>query len=1042
MIHRKKGRKRHIEESNGFYSAFVAFLFIFFFLMFLSSFGADAAPPVAIIEDSAPEFINESSEPVCVLNLTLTDDDGAQLDNMTITVQNATGNFDPNTDLAPLDWDNSSGIMIYEESNAQAGFQPDDSPIGIMPIGWGGGGPWVTTFYAIYQTLPISTTGPNYYVVIRTSASISNGASFIVGIQANNIWTNQSSIPSSSNWSKVITADTIAPTPIVAVFSENPVAKVGDWVNITASITDDDATFVTVNLSAFNGLSNAEPMIYESGNKIWFYNITALMEGSVDTGVLGYAFEVSAVDKVGKSALASNWTKPIDTKSPVVAVIVNHESVPAGIGEWINITAATGDTDVTGMNVDLASAGFTGQTDDQPMTWSGSDWYYNFTISPGTIDASTGISVNVDAVDDAGNSGNGTDVAFWDEIAPTVNVIVTSQSLPAGIGQWINITATTSADAVNVMGDLSAFSGKGASEIFSGSGTNWYYNFSVQPGTLEGQGYINVTVIDDAGNLNFNDSQTADVDEVVPTVTLVEFSHTLIVEANVGEIFYLNITFSENMDTGTAPTILFVNPTLIGTLTFSGGAWDGTTIYRAQYMIYDSNEEQLDVDIEVTNAEDVAGNIQAINLTSNAFDVDTVSPSVLVMIAQESTPCGIGQWINITVTTDADAQAVNADLASAGFTDQNDDQLLIKINSTSWYYTLTISPGVTDASGGVLINVDITDNVGNLNSSSGTAFFDEVYPEPLNVMVISAGAGTYPAKIGDWINITVDVGGHLDIQTMYVSALGVFSSEPITEHIGNIWYLNTTLPSGTADGLVPFVITVIDDANNLNDTAYYSADVDNVYPDPLGVIILTSSQPAKVGDWMNLTVDLDGHLDVDSILLDAPGIFSSEPITHRIGNLWYLNTSIPIGTADGQVTFTVTLMDDAGNLITTSSLSQVDNQPPTIAVIESISDGIHTTPETVFKGTLTIYARTDSVDILKVSFYDGDPKGAGILIGDDFDSPYSVDWITTIADDGEHRIFVRVFDDAGNFLDSSQLVITIDNFNDLPIPIIGWANRV
>jgi hypothetical protein len=223
-------------------------------MIILSSNPVSAAPPVGIIEDCAPPYINESSEPVCVLNLNLSDDDGAMLLNITITVENISTFFDPTIDLALLTGDNSSGIMIYRESNMQPGFQIDDNLTYKTPTIWIGSGPWYTSFVGINDPLPPNSTGQNYYVVIRTNTSIINDEQFRVGIEASGIESDQGNIPMTSNWSNVITADTLAPNSLVSVVSENPVVKVGDWLNITAIIAGDDAISVTVNLTEFNGL--------------------------------------------------------------------------------------------------------------------------------------------------------------------------------------------------------------------------------------------------------------------------------------------------------------------------------------------------------------------------------------------------------------------------------------------------------------------------------------------------------------------------------------------------------------------------------------------------------------------------------------------------------------------------------------------------------------------------------------------------------------------------------------------------------------------
>jgi DNA-binding MarR family transcriptional regulator len=1539
MIYIKIDQRKNSSKKDIDYCLYFILVFIFIFIISLSPQNAKAAPPEVIIDDSAPLYVNESSATVCVLDLTLTDDNSAMLMNITVTIENMSALvFDPNTDLAPLSADNSSGIMIYNESNFIPGFQTDDNPIWIAPAGWGGVGPWTTTFYGIGHYLPNSTIGSNYYIVIRTSAIISNDEVFRLGIEANGIQTDQGGVPLSTIWSKNITADILAPFPNIFAFSETLMVKVGDWINITATISGDDATSVTINLSEFNGLSDSEPMVYNSASGIWYYNITSLLEGDVDTGIMPYIFNVSATDKSGKNATSFNFTVPIDTNSPTVAVIVEQEnfpasidnwinitvitdsdvfgvnvdlasagfsgqndnqtlipigpgtwfynftimlgtsdgsniinidvmddagntafnntetafwddsppqvtvtvfqeSIPAGIGEWINITVTTDadvifvdgdlaafsgqgasqsfggssaswfynftvfygtldglgainvsvlddvgylifndtqkaevdeipptlsvtanqssspagigdwinitvttvtdvvnvvgdlsdffgqgasqafngsngtwyynftvlpglldgfgiinitvtddagntefndsesafvdeiapiidvviiqsatpagigewinitvttDVDSTAVQVDLATAGFTGQMDNQGLSWSGTYWFYEFFVVEGTFDGSNIIEVSV--MDDAGNIAiNNTEIAEWDEVIPTVsvttsfksipaatgdwinisvttdtdvvdvigdlsafygqggaqsffgsggvwsynftvqpgsldgfgminitviddagnteyndsafvdvdeitptlNVVVNQDAIPAGIGDWINITVTTDSDVVNVIGDLSAFAGQGPSQTFFGSGTNWYYNFTIQVGSLDGQGRINVTVIDDAGNSKFEDTKTADVDEIIPTVFNIESSHGTIAEANFGQTFYLNITYSEDMDLGMDLTIMFLNPSLVGTLTFSQGSWDGTTIYRAQYIISDDNVELQNVDIEVSGAFDLAGNIQVHSTSIDMINVDTVEPIVTnieyshtlfneassgksfylnITFSEEMdtafTPAisyvnptlvgtlifSQGAWDGTTVyrsvfvisDNDIEEQAIdieirgildlfgniqvtsttsdvlNVDTKTPTITNIEFNHSLISEKNVdeTFYLNITFSEGMDSVTTpnisfvnpnllGTLAfsngawdssmiyrsqytisdsdseqqNVDIevsgvNDLAGNILSMTATmdAFDIDTIKPTISIIVRE---GSSPAAISDWINITVitdaDV-STVDVDLAQAGLSGQIDDQVLIRIDIITWYYNFTVSAGITDASfgVSLNVDVIDYAGNINSNSE-SAYFDEVYPQPISLEIKAESQPAKVNDWINITVDVGGHLDIASILVDAPGVFTAVPIIQHFGNLWYLNISIVQGTVDEQVNFTVTLLDDAGNMVIAQDVSIIDNEPPTLAVIESISDQTAISPETVLRGSLTINAQTDSSDILKVSFFDEDPAGEGTWLGDDFDSPYSFDWITNASDSGVHNVYIRVYDDAGNFKDSSGTEITISN---------------
>jgi len=122
-------------------------------------------------------------------------------------------------------------------------------------------------------------------------------------------------------------------------------------------------------------------------------------------------------------------------------------------------------------------------------------------------------------------------------------------------------------------------------------------------------------------------------EECLPTVTI-DVSDTLINEADDGGTFDVVANFSKAMDTGVLPTIGF-DPDVVasGTLTFASDAWSGgDTVYTATYVVTDVDKEVADIDVSVGGAEDLAGNPQDPDPTTEAdlFDVDTVAPTVAI----------------------------------------------------------------------------------------------------------------------------------------------------------------------------------------------------------------------------------------------------------------------------------------------------------------------------------------------------------------------------------------------------------------------------
>jgi len=196
----------------------------------------------------------------------------------------------------------------------------------------------------------------------------------------------------------------------------------------------------------------------------------------------------------------------------------------------------------------------------------------------------------------------------------------------------IPVTATFSEDVIGfVEGDISV--GNGTTSNFAGGPA--VYTFDVTP-TADGLVTVDIAAAvaqDAVGNPNTAATQfTITYNSSAPTVDI-DVSDTLINEADVGGTFDAVATFSEAMDTGLTPTISF-SPDVeaSGTLTFDSGAWSvGDTVYTATYNVADVDEEVADVDVSVGGAEDLAGNPQDPDPTTETdlFDVDTSAPVVV-----------------------------------------------------------------------------------------------------------------------------------------------------------------------------------------------------------------------------------------------------------------------------------------------------------------------------------------------------------------------------------------------------------------------------
>jgi len=142
-------------------------------------------------------------------------------------------------------------------------------------------------------------------------------------------------------------------------------------------------------------------------------------------------------------------------------------------------------------------------------------------------------------------------------------------------------------------------------------------------------------------------------------------------------------------------------------------------------------------------------------------------------------------------------------------------------------------------------------------------------------------------------------------------------------------------------------------------------------------------------------------------------------------------------TTDGSHTLYVRVYDRAGNYLDSSGvIINVDNTNPITATITSPSAGAD------LSGTISITANAaDNAGGSGVDYVEFwlDSIG-GTLIGSDSSSPYSVSWDTTTTTDGAHNLYVRVYDRAGNYLDSSATAVTVDNTAPITATITSPSN--
>ncbi len=115
-----------------------------------------------------------------------------------------------------------------------------------------------------------------------------------------------------------------------------------------------------------------------------------------------------------------------------------------------------------------------------------------------------------------------------------------------------------------------------------------------------------------------------------PTVTGVSYNVSPIVDATVGTgKFSLIVDFSEAMNTGISPVILFPSEDPSTTISTHSNSWsNGNKTFTLNYTVIDVEMKLADIDIRVTTAQDINGNLVTQYNEADKFSIDMENPVV------------------------------------------------------------------------------------------------------------------------------------------------------------------------------------------------------------------------------------------------------------------------------------------------------------------------------------------------------------------------------------------------------------------------------
>ncbi|HFI1085644.1 TPA: Ig-like domain-containing protein [Enterobacter hormaechei] len=835
-----------------------------------------------------------------------------------------------------------------------------------------------------------------------------------------------------------LTVDTVAPAVTISTVADDDIVNNAEQLagqTISGTTTAEQGQTVTV---SFNGHS---------------YQATVAANGSWSVFVPGrdflglsdgdYTITATVSDKAGNPGSATHDVT-LNGDVPTIAINTFAQDDIVNAAEHGTPLVISGTSDApTGQIVTITLNGKTyTATVQNDGTWS-------YTVGSADVTAlADGGSyvINAQVSNAIGNSASDNHTVTVDLTAPSMGISI--DSLQNDTGLSANDFITNDSQVV-VNGSLTAQLGNNEkAQISLDGGTTWIdltvtgttWRYTDGRTLTDGTYQYQVRVIDNAGNVGATDSQDVVIDLTKPAAA------TITVD-------------SVSQDTGLSDSDFITSDNQIslkGTLgaalgsgdhaqiSLDGGAtWTDVSVSGLSWTYVDGRTlADGDYNYQLRVIDD-AGNISA--TTSQVVTIDTVAPDASKTIAIDSISDDTGLSSSDFITNDTSLTlhgSLGATLADGeyaqisidgGVTWQN-----VIVTGNSWYYV----DGRTLGNQTYDYYVRVVDAAGNVGASAHQQVtVDTVAPDAAITVTVD--------------NITVDTGfdnnDFLTSSTSYTlngtlgAELGAGEYVQVSMDGGTTWVYATV--SGTrwsyndtrtlADGDYRYQVRVVDQAGNVGATTTQDVTVDTQAPQ-YGITIDSISE--DTGQSGSDFITMDTSLTINGSLGSALASDERVQISLDGGNTW-IDTTVTNqrwsytdtrDLADGDYTYEVRIIDQAGNVGSTSSqVVTVDTTPPdTVGTVVSYTDG-----EGERTGTYGASVATDDTSPLINGTLNRAPEDGeivqlyrdGILLGQvSMNGSASWSYQDNGLLDGNHTYILRVTDKAGNYTESDGFVLNVD----------------
>jgi hypothetical protein len=835
-----------------------------------------------------------------------------------------------------------------------------------------------------------------------------------------------------------LTVDTVAPTVTISTVADDDIVNNAEQLagqTISGTTTAEQGQKVTV---AFNGHS---------------YQATVAADGTWSVFVPGrdflgltdgdYTITATVNDKAGNPGSATHDVT-LNGDVPTITINTFAEDDIVSAAEHGTPLVVSGTTDApAGQTVTIT---LNGKTYTATVQSDGS-WSYTVGSADVTALADGGSYViNAQVSNTIGNSASDDHTVTVDLTAPSMGISIDSLQNDTGLSASDFITSDSQ---VVVNGSLTAQLGNNEkAQISLDGGTTWIdltvtgttWRYTDGRTLTDGTYQYQVRVIDNAGNVGATDSQDVVIDLTKPAATTITVD-SVSQDTGLSDSDFITSdnqislkgTLGAALGSGDHAQISLDGGVTWTDVSVSGLSWtyvDGRTLADGDYNY------QLRVI-------DDAGNISA--TTSQVVTIDTVVPDASKTIAIDSISDDTGLSSSDFITNDTSLTlhgSLGATLADGeyaqisidgGVTWQN-----VIVTGNSWYYV----DGRTLGNQTYDYYVRVVDTAGNVGSSAHQQVtVDTVAPDAAITVTVD--------------NITVDTGfdnnDFLTSSTSYTlngtlgAELGAGEYVQVSMDGGTTW-VNATV-SGTqwrysdartlTDGSYSYQVRVVDQAGNVGATTMQEVTVDTQAPQ-YGITIDSISE--DTGQSGSDFITMDTTLTINGSLGSALASDERVQISLDGGNTW-IDTTVTNqrwsytdtrDLADGDYTYQVRIIDQAGNVGSTSSqVVTVDTTAPdTVGTVVSYTDG-----EGERTGTYGASVATDDTSPLINGTLNRAPDDGeivqlyrdGVLLGQvTMNGTASWSFQDNGLLDGNHTYILRVTDKAGNYTESDGFVLNVD----------------